>query len=96
MEKIADEHRNEFYVDLCAYVRGEPNNIRPGTIGEKQAKIAKELVENDPALMRPENKEKLLVEMEAVRDHRVTIRLSPEEAAFAQMLGTHEDDLPQA
>ena len=96
-QKIADQHRDEFYVNVCAYVRGEPNNLRPGTIGEKEAQIAKKLVEKDPALLQPENKEKLLVEMRAIydRDHAVWIHLSPEDVAFTQMLATHEDDLPQ-
>jgi hypothetical protein len=42
--------------------------------------------------------EKLLIEMETIydRDHAVFIQLGPEDVAFAQMLGTHEDDLPQA
>ena len=55
-----NEFRNEFYVDVCAYVRGEPNKICPGTDGETQAKIAKALVEKAPSLLQPENKDKLL------------------------------------
>ena len=37
-QKLADQHRDRFYADLCAYIRGEPNDIRPGTIGEIKAK----------------------------------------------------------
>ena len=98
MKKIADPHREEFYVDICAYVKGGLNNIRPHTIGEIKAQIAKNLVEKDRALLEPQNKEKPLVEVEAIydRDHAVCIQVGPEDVAFAQMLGTHEDDLPQA
>jgi hypothetical protein len=41
MKDMHDRHLQEFYADVCAYVRGEPNAIRPGTVGEIQAKIAK-------------------------------------------------------
>jgi hypothetical protein len=98
MQEISDKHREQFYSDLCAFVRGEPNDIRPGTIGETQAKIAKMLVDKDAALLAPENKDKLLNEMKAIydRDHTVTIKLGPEDLALAQMLATHEDELPRA
>jgi hypothetical protein len=98
MKEIAERDRNEFYMDVCAYVRGEANKVVPGTIREIKAQIAKKLVDKDPTLLRPENKERLLVEMEAIydRDHAVFVRLGPKDVAFAQMLGTHEDDLPQA
>ena len=59
-EEMADQQHNEFYVDVCAYVRGEPNKICPGTDGETQAKIAKALVEKAPSLLQPENKDTLL------------------------------------
>ena len=97
MKEMADQHRNEFYIDVCAYVRGEPNDIRLGTIGATKAKIAKTLVEKDTTLLEPDNKDKLLAEMEAIydRDHAVVVTLGPEDLAFAQMLATHEDDLPQ-
>ena len=53
-EEMADQHRNEwcnkFYVDVYAYVRGEPDHqICLGTI-----------VAKDPSLLQPENKDKLL------------------------------------
>jgi hypothetical protein len=85
-------------MNVCAYVGGEANIIAPGTIFEIKAQIAKKLVEKDPTFLRPENKERLLVEIEAIydRDHAVKVKLGPEDVAFAQMLGTHEDDLPQA
>jgi len=98
LEKDRRSATHQFYADLCAYIRGEPNDIRPGTIGEIKAKIAKTLVESQAALLQPENKDRLLSEMEAIydRDHAVIITLGPEEIALAEMLATHEDDLPKA
>lgn len=97
MQELDDQHRDEFYADVCAYVRGEPNEIRSRTVGEIKANIAKTLVEGDPSLLDPENKDKLLAEIEAIydRDHAIVVTLSPEDLAFAQMIATHEDDLPQ-
>jgi hypothetical protein len=97
-KKISDQDRDQFYADVCAYIRGEPNNIKPGTIGEIKAKIAKTLVESQAALLQPENKDRLLAEMDAIydRDHAVIIALGPEDMALVKMLATHEDDLPQA
>ena len=96
--KLADQHRDQFYADVCVYIRDEPNDIRPGTIGEIQAKIAKTLVASDAALAEPENSDRLMSEMEAIydRDHAVVITLGPEDIALAEMLATHEDDLPKA
>jgi hypothetical protein len=96
MKEMSDRHQQEFYADMCAYVRGEPNDIRPGTVGEIKAKTAKKLVEEDANLIG--DKDKLLAEIDAIyqRDHAVVITLGPEDLAFAKMLGTHEDDLPQA
>jgi hypothetical protein len=96
MEKMADQSQQEFYVDLCAYVRGEPNNIGPRTIGEIKAKIAKKLVEEDATIL--ENKDRLFAEIDATydRDHAVKVTLGPEDLALAKMMATHEDDLPQA
>jgi hypothetical protein len=66
MDEMADPQLNEFYADVCAYVRGEPNEIGSGSIGEIQAKIAKTLIEKDPSLLEPQNKDKLLREMDAI------------------------------
>ena len=41
MKELHDQYQQEFYADICAYVRGEPNNIRPGTIGQIKATIGK-------------------------------------------------------
>ena len=97
-KKMNDQARDQFYAVVCAYIRGEPNDIKPGTIWEIKAKIAKTLVESQAALLQPENKDTLLSELDAIydRDHAVFITLGPEDIALAEMLATHEDDLPQA
>jgi hypothetical protein len=96
MKKISDRQRHEFYVDVCAYVRGEPNGIRTGTVGEIQAKIAKKLVEEDATMIG--DKDRLLAEIDAIyqRGHAEFVTLGPEDLALAKMLSTHEDDLPRA
>jgi hypothetical protein len=98
MREMGERSRRDFHENVWAYVRGDANDVRPGTIGEIEAKIAKSLVEKDTTLLQLENKDKLLAEMEAIynRDHRIVVTLSPEDLALAQLMGTHEDDLPQA
>lgn len=97
MEKMGEEAKDEFHVELLKFVRGEPNNIAPRTIGMCQAEIAKTLVEKDPSLLLLENKDKLLDEVQSIydREHAATITLSPQQMALASMLATHEDDLPR-
>jgi hypothetical protein len=62
------------------------------------AEIAKRLVEDDPELLLPSNKEKLRSEIDTVydREHAVRIKLTPEQVAAAIMSVTHDDDLPSA
>src|SRR6516164_3115267 len=36
---ICQNDDDQFYTAVCAYVRGEPNGIEPGTAGEEQAEI---------------------------------------------------------
>jgi hypothetical protein len=50
-------------------------------------------VENDPTLLLPENKDKLLNGARSIydRDHAVTVTLSPEDIVLAKMIATHEE-----
>jgi hypothetical protein len=97
-EQRSREYRDQFHNEVLKYLRGEPSDIQPGTIGMIEAEIAKKLVEKDPALLLPTNKDKLLNEMEAIymREYAVRVTLTPEEVAAAVMRATHEDDLPRA
>ena len=96
--EIAKKLQDESYVELMKYLRGEPNDILPGTNGEIEAKIAQELVHTNPDLMKEENKVELLKTVKEIweRDYVITVKLSDSEIAAAQMAVTHEDDLPQA
>jgi hypothetical protein len=66
-EQIAEENQ-KFHVELLKYLRGEPNDLRPGTEGMVLAEIAKGLVEKDAALLLPANKEKLRNEIRVIYD----------------------------
>ena len=98
MEKIWQKAEEEFHIELLKYLRGEPNDIRPGTIGMCQAEIARTLVEKDPSLLLSANKDKLRNETQSIydREHAVIVTLSPQDMALARMLSTPEDDLPRA
>ncbi len=87
-----------FYADVVKFVRGEPNDIREGTIGDIQANIAKRLVENDPDLLQPEHRGRLMKTVEAIydKDHAVKVTLSDADLGIAHMYATHEDDIGQA
>ena len=80
------EVRDQFHNDVLKYLRGEPCHIQPGTTAIIQAEIAKRLIEKDPALLLPANKDKLLNEMEAISrgEHSVVVTLTAEEIAAAK------------
>src|SRR5262245_9316500 len=65
-ERRAKEIDEKFYIELSKYLRGEPNDIKPGTVGMGEAEIAKTLVEKDPSLLLPINKDKLLDESRSI------------------------------
>jgi hypothetical protein len=67
VNKRAEEHEREFYIELLKYCRGEPNNIEPGTAGMAMAEITKKLGEKNPSLLLPENKDKLRNEIDSSR-----------------------------
>jgi hypothetical protein len=50
IKQMAKESEEKFYISVINYVRGQPNDIRPGTIGALEAGIAKKLVEEDPTV----------------------------------------------
>lgn len=96
--EIAKKGEEEFHRELLKHLRGEPNDIKLGTIGMLMAQIAEKLVADDPELLMPINKDKLheLIHWIYNRDHAITVKLSDEEIAAAQPMVTHEGDLPSA
>jgi hypothetical protein len=92
MAQISKQASERFYLEVMRYLRGEPHEIGPTTIG-----MIKEIVEKDPTLLLPSNKDKLLSEIYVYdSEHTVKVTLSPEEIAAAVLSVTHEDDLPRA
>ena len=87
MEKSSAEHRDSFYEQVIHYVRGDVHDLRPGTVGMRQAGIAKGLIAEDSDLALPGNKDRLLQAIDAMddRDHAVKITLTPEEVAVVRM-----------
>jgi hypothetical protein len=97
-EQWAREDEEKFYLEILKYLQGEASDIRPGTIGMIKAEIAKKLTDNEPALLLLTNKDKLRREIDTIydREHAVRVSLGPADIAAAEMLITHEDDLPRA
>jgi hypothetical protein len=93
MEELSQEAWERFHAEIVKFLKGEPHDIRPGTVGMGHAQIAKKLVEEDPALLLPENKSKF---RDAIynRDGPVSFTVSPEDRALVEMMATHDDDLP--
>ena len=95
---MAREDNERFYIEILKHLRGEANNIKPGTIGMILAQIAEGLLATDPELMLLENKDRLLNAIDEIyeREHVVRLTLSDADMAAARMMITHEDDLPRA
>jgi hypothetical protein len=74
------EQQDEFYLELLKFACNKPNRITPGTKGEIDAKIAKQLVEADPTLIQPDRREDLLKKINEVfiRDHVPKVECSEE------------------
>jgi hypothetical protein len=79
----------DFYTAVCAYVRGEPNGVVPGTVGEEQAQIAKRLFQDNPAIL--DDKDRLLAEIATIHYRESGIEAA--EARFAEMDKKDDDDL---
>ena len=97
-DQLAKEAEGDFYKDLVHYIRGEPNDIRPGTVGMLQAEIAKDLVAKDESLMAPNNRHLLLEAVEVIydRDHTVRVTLTKQNLAAAELMMARTNELPQA
>lgn len=85
-------HQNdddEFYIAVCAYARGEPNGIVVGTVGEELAKIAKGLIQKQPAIL--DDKERLLAELAEI--HYRERGFEAAEANFSEREKKNDADL---
>ena len=101
-KEMAKESEDAFYQDLLCYLRGEPNGLKHGTIGMKEAEIAAALVATDEKLIAPENRQQLLEAVRTIydRDYTVKFKVSSNdpvaiELAVALWLAK-TDTLPQA
>ncbi len=95
---IHKEQEAEFYIEMMKHVRGEPSDIKQGTIGMTKVNIARQLIAENPDLASPDYKENLLqaVNRAYEGDHSVVVELNDLDIATAIMAIANEDDLPQA
>jgi hypothetical protein len=89
MPTYDQNYDEQFYTALCAYVRGEPNGVVPGTVGEEQAEIAKRLLQGNSAIL--DDKERLLAEIATI--HYRESGIEALEASHIEWVNKHEDDL---
>jgi hypothetical protein len=63
-----------------------------------EAEIAKTLVQKDPELLLPENRDRLWNQIKLIyeRDYTVTIERDAKEIAIARLAVAWDDELPQA
>src|SRR3954449_9729236 len=86
---ISQNNDDHFYPAICAYVRGEPNEIVPGTVGEEQAEIAKCLFQDNPAVL--DDKDRLLAEIASIHCRESGIEAT--KAWFVDRQKKHDDNL---
>jgi hypothetical protein len=98
MEQMDKEDDDRFYAELIKYLRGEPSDINPHTVGQTQAVIARKLTDENHELLIPEMRKTLMTAIEKIYEshHVVEVKLTKQDLAFNQMLATHEDDMGQA
>src|SRR5262245_15942024 len=77
---ISQNNDDHFYTAVCAYVRGKPNNVVTGTVGEEQAEIAKRLLQDNPAIL--DDKDRLLAEIATI--HYRESRMEADEAWWVE------------
>jgi hypothetical protein len=88
-DPISQNNDDYFYTAVCAYVRGEPNGVVPGTVGEEQAEIAKRLLQENPAIL--DDKDRLLSEIAAIHYRERGIEANA--AWWVERAKKHDDDL---
>jgi hypothetical protein len=75
-QKVGEELSAQSYVELIKYLRNEPNDIEPGTIGMIKAEIAASLVAGKPELLLLENRVTLENAIEEIFERDHTVRVS--------------------
>jgi len=80
---------DQFYSAVCAYVRGKPNGVVPGTVGEEQAEIAKRLFQDKSPMLK--DKSRLLAEIATINYRERGFEAA--EARFAEMDKKQDDNL---
>jgi hypothetical protein len=97
-DQLANEEEDHLYDELVRYVRKEPNDLRPGTVGMLMAEIAAALVASDESLMAPQNRHRLLEAVKAIydRDHTIAITLTKKNLAAVQLMAARISELPHA
>ena len=88
------ESRAEFYIEIMKFVRGESNDIQPGTVGFDHATIAKKLIAENPDLALPDQETTLmdLIHQGDLGDRVTTYPLTEDKAFIADILGRHYDE----
>jgi hypothetical protein len=77
-----------FYNEVCAYVRGEPDKVRRGTVGQEQAEIARRLFKECPAILNDKGR---LADIAAI--HYRESGAEAQVAFFAEMEKKHDGEL---
>ena len=90
-----EEYEANFYIEIMKHVKGEPNNIQPGTNEMSKAKIAKNLIAENPNLASPDLQKELMEMINKIyKDkHTVKVELDKKDIAKARLAVTHENDL---
>lgn len=98
LKKLDDEADEEFYRQLLRHLNGEPGVFDPTTNGFRMAEYAEHLVATDPSWLESARRDDLIRELYTyLRDNVcVSVTITSEMIAAAEMLSTHEDDLPHA
>jgi hypothetical protein len=98
-EEQAKAANEEFFADVLRYLKGEPHRLQTGTIGMLTAEQVKKQVAKRPELLDAKNENELRALVEHILhrgDHVVTVTLTEQDLAYADMIATHESDLPSA
>jgi len=93
--RLSEKHDAAFYLEVMKYVRGQRNNLRPGTNGMIWAERAKLLIAENPDLGLADRSAELFKAIKQVDPkHRIT--LSDLDVVLCKALLGEDDDVPSA